>query len=238
MFSPRAGVFPGLIVAVSMLAACTGDSRAPSSEPRQGLLAPIAPQDPSAPPGRPRIVAIGDSLTAGLGLLEQEAYPAIIQRKIDEAGYEFEVINAGLAGDTSAGGVRRLEWALEGDVRVVIVAFGGNDGLRGLPIAQMKDNLSTMISHARDRGVVVILAGMEAPPNFGQEYAGAFRQAFRDVALAERVLFIPFLLRDVAGRPELNQPDGIHPNQQGARVMAETVWAVLEPLLDQMSGFS
>jgi acyl-CoA thioesterase-1 len=236
MYQPRTGLLSIVVLATVVLAACSGDPGVRSSEPRQGLLAPITPEDPTVPPARPRIVAFGYSLTAGLGLLEQEAYPAIIQQKIDEAGYDFDVVNAGLAGDTSAGGVRRLGWALDGDIRVLLVAFGGNDGLRGLPVTQMKENLSTIIDQARERGVVVVLIGMEAPPNFGQEYATAFRQAFRDVALAERVLFIPFLLQDVAGRLELNQPDGIHPNAAGARVMAETVWAVLEPLLDQMSG--
>jgi acyl-CoA thioesterase-1 len=132
--------------------------------------------------------------------------------------------------------VRRLDWALDGDVRVLIVAFGGNDGLRGLPVAQMKENLKAIISRARERNIVVVLAGMEAPPNFGQEYATAFRQAFRDVAREERVLFIPFLLNNVAGRSELNQPDGIHPNRRGAEVVAENVWTVLSPLLDQLSS--
>ena len=196
------------------------------------------PADPAAAPARPKIVAFGDSLTAGLGLLEQEAYPALLQRKIDEAGYEFEVVNAGISGDTSAGGLRRLDWALDGDVRVLIVAFGGNDGLRGLPPSQMQENLTAIITRAREHGAVVILAGMEAPPNFGQEYASAFRQAFREVAAKERVLFIPFLLKDVAGNSALNQGDGIHPNRQGATILAETVWAVLEPLLDQMAGAS
>jgi acyl-CoA thioesterase-1 len=200
--------------------------------------AATTPGDPDAPPARPRIVAFGDSLTAGLGLVEQESYPSVLQRKIDEAGYQFEVVNAGLSGDTSAGAVRRLDWAMEGDVRVLIVAFGGNDGLRGLPVSQMKENLSTIIEKARERNAVVILAGMEAPPNFGQEYANAFRQAFREVALKERVLFMPFLLKDVAGKPELNQADGIHPNPQGARIVADNVWTILEPLLDQMSGAS
>jgi acyl-CoA thioesterase I len=183
-------------------------------------------------------VAFGDSLTAGLGLLEQEAYPAVLQRKIDQAGYKFEVVNAGVSGDTSASGLRRIDWALEGDVKIVIVGFGGNDGLRGLPVTQMKENLTAIIEKARGRGAVVLLAGMEAPPNFGQEYASSFRQAFRDVALKERVLFVPFLLNNVAGRGELNQADGIHPNQQGAQIVAETVWTALEPLLDQMSGSS
>ncbi len=209
----------------------------PASQPRSDP-APATPADPDAPPARPRIVAFGDSLTIGLGLLEQEAYPALLQHKIDDAGYQFEVINAGVSGDTTAGALRRLDWALEGDVKVLIVAFGGNDGLRGLPVSQMKENLSTIIDKGRERNVVVILAGMEAPPNFGQEYATQFRQAFRDVALQKRVLFLPFLLNNVAGKPELNQADGIHPNQQGTRIVADNVWAVLEPLLDQMSGAS
>lgn len=223
-----------------LLAACSDRApERPAEAPRPpAAVSPATPADPEAPPPRPRIVAFGDSLTAGLGLVEQDSYPARLQGRIDAAGYNFEVVNAGLSGDTSAGGVRRLDWALEGDVRVIIVAFGGNDGLRGLPVAQMKDNLSAIIDRARERNVVPILAGMEAPPNFGQEYAGAFRQAFRDVALAKRVLFIPFLLKDVAGNSGLNQPDGIHPNPQGAEIVAETVWSVLQPLLDQMSGTS
>jgi len=238
MAQRRLTLFPGLLVVACLLAACSGESRTGTTASREGVLAPMAPEDPALPPSRPRIVALGDSLTAGLGLLEQEAYPAVIQRKIDEAGYEFDVVNAGLSGDTSAGGLRRLDWALEGDVRVVIVAFGGNDGLRGLPVPQMTENLTAIITTVRERGGVVILAGMEAPPNFGHEYATAFRQAFRDVALRERVLFIPFLLQGVAGHSDLNQPDGIHPNQRGAEMVAETIWAVLEPLLDQMSGSS
>ena len=209
----------------------------PSAASRAAADATI-PADPDAPPARPRIVAFGDSLTAGLGLLEQEAYPALLQRKIDAAGYQFEVVNAGVSGDTSAGALRRLDWALEGDVKVLIAAFGGNDGLRGLPVAQLKENLSAIIDKARERNVVVVLAGMEAPPNFGQEYATQFRQAFREVALQKRVLFIPFLLNNVAGKPELNQADGIHPNQQGTQLVADTVWSVLEPLLDQMTGAS
>jgi acyl-CoA thioesterase-1 len=240
---PFRRVFPlMLFAAVACAAGCSdraAQDQAPSGAETPAATPPTAAAvDPDAPPARPRIVALGDSLTAGLGLLEQEAYPAVLQRKIDEAGYKYEVVNAGVSGDTSAGGLRRLDWALEGDVKVLIVAFGGNDGLRGLPVAQMKENLTSIIRNARERGVVVILAGMEAPPNFGQEYATAFRQAFRDVALRERVLFIPFLLNNVAGKSEWNQSDGIHPNRQGAEIMAETVWTVLEPLLDQMSGAS
>ena len=228
-----------LLLAVVAAGSCRKEA-APepaAAQPRSEPSA-VTPADPDAAPARPRIVAFGDSLTIGLGLLEQEAYPALLQRKIDEAGYQFEVINAGVSGDTTAGALRRLDWALEGDVKILIVAFGGNDGLRGLPVTQMKENLSAIIEKARERNVVVILAGMEAPPNFGQEYATQFRQAFRDVALRQRVLFLPFLLNNVAGKPELNQADGIHPNQQGTRIVADNVWTVLEPLLDQMSGAS
>ena len=231
-------ILAGLVAFAFLGAAgCGGNSKEPSAASREAAAATV-PADPDAPAARPRVVAFGDSLTIGLGLLEQEAYPALLQRKIDDAGYKFEVVNAGVSGDTSAGGLRRLDWALEGDVKVLIVGFGGNDGLRGLPVTQMKDNLSEIIDRARERGIVVILAGMEAPPNFGQEYATQFRQAFRDVALQKRVLFIPFLLNNVAGKPELNQADGIHPNQQGTQIVADTVWTVLEPLLDQMSGAS
>jgi acyl-CoA thioesterase-1 len=145
-------------------------------------------------------------------------------------------VNAGVSGDTSAGGLRRLDWALDGDVRVVIVALGANDGLRGLSVAELKQNLTAIIRRSRERNAVVVLAGMEAPPNYGQEYATAFRQAYRDVAQQERVLFIPFLLDRVAGQSALNLSDGIHPNAQGTAIVAETVWTVLRPLLDQMPG--
>jgi acyl-CoA thioesterase-1 len=183
-------------------------------------------------------VALGDSLTAGYGLLESQSYPALLQQQIDAEGYEFEVVNAGVSGDTSAGGLRRLDWALDGDVRVVIVALGGNDALRGLSVDDLRENLSQIIARARELKAVVILAGMEAPPNYGPEYALAFRQVYRDLALKERVLFIPFLLDKVAGQGALNQGDGIHPNEAGARRVAETVWTVLRPVLDQMAASS
>src|SRR5215211_5017460 len=155
----------GFVVLVCLLAAgCQNKPASEASPASTAATAAAVPADPDAPPVRPRIVAFGDSLTIGLGLLEQEAYPALLQKKIDEAGYQFEVVNAGVSGDTSAGALRRLEWALEGDVKVLIVAFGGNDGLRGLPVAQMKDNLSQIIDKARERDIIVILAGMEAPP--------------------------------------------------------------------------
>jgi acyl-CoA thioesterase-1 len=180
---------------------------------------------------RPRVVVLGDSLSAGLGLSPQEAFPALLQRKIDAEGLKFEVINAGVSGDTSAGGLRRLDWALDGDVQVLIVGLGANDGLRGLPVDEMRRNLSTIVERSQARHITVVLCGMEAPPNFGASYTAAFRDAFKDVAKKYDVAFVPFLLDGVAGLADLNQDDGIHPNARGARRVADTVWSTLRPLL-------
>lgn len=161
----------------------------------------------------------------------EQAFPAVLQEQLDDRGYAFEVVNAGVSGDTTAGGLRRLEWALAGDVKVLIVALGGNDGLRGLPVAEMKQNLMTIVKHARDRHIRVLLVGIEAPPNFGDRYTTEFRHVFRDVAHETGVSLVPFLLEGVAGIPALNQADGIHPTAEGARIMANTIWSGLEPLL-------
>ncbi|MCI0388452.1 MAG: arylesterase [Acidobacteria bacterium] len=180
----------------------------------------------------PAIVAFGDSLTAAFGIVNEDHwFTTLLQRKIDEKGYRYRVVNHGLSGDTSAGGVRRLDWALEGDVKFLILELGGNDGLRGLPVAEMKKNLAEIIERAQARGVTVILAGMEAPPNMGEEYTSQFRQAYRDLAKKYKLTLIPFLLDGVAGLREMNQPDGIHPNAAGEKVMTENVWRELEPLL-------
>ena len=181
-------------------------------------------------------MALGDSLTAGYGLNESQAYPALLQQKLDAEGYKFEVVNAGVSGDTSAGGLRRLDWSLQGDVKVLIVALGGNDGLRGLPVVEMQRNLTKIIETARARGIIVILAGIEAPPNYGPEYVNAFRTAFGDLAREQHVVFIPFLLDKVAGLPELNLGDGIHPNERGAVIVSDTVWKALKPVLTKVSA--
>jgi acyl-CoA thioesterase-1 len=170
-------------------------------------------------------------LTAGLGLPVDQSFPALIQDRLDREGYDYEVINGGVSGDTSAGGLRRLDWALDGNVKVLVVALGGNDGLRGLPPAELKKNLAAIVERGRQRGLTVILAGMEAPPNNGPEYTGAFRQAYVDLAREARVPFIPFLLQGVAGDALHNQADGIHPNASGAQLVADTVWRALEPTL-------
>ncbi len=220
-----------LPIFVLLIAAGACRAQQPAEQPPPSQATP----EPAGS-ARPRVVVLGDSITAGYGLLEAQSFPSLLQQKIDADGYVFEVVNAGVSGDTSAGGLRRLEWSLDGDVRVLIVALGGNDGLRGLSASDMKQNIGGIIQRARDRRIVVILAGMEAPPNYGAEYAAAFRRTFQDLAREHRVLYIPFLLDRVGGRPELNQPDGIHPNPQGAAVVSDTVWTALRPVLDQMSA--
>ena len=218
-------------------AACRGnaDGGETSNQPQAPKSAPPAA---AAASSRPRIVALGDSLTAGLGLPQTEAYPAILQNKLDAAGYRYEVVNAGVSGDTSAGGLRRLDWALEGDVRMLILALGANDGLRGLPPDEMKRNLEQIIERAKERDITVILAGMEAPPNYGPEYTAAFRRVYQDLAREHDLRFLPFLLANVAGNSTLNQGDGIHPNAKGAAMVAEGVWSVLGPLLEKAATAS
>jgi acyl-CoA thioesterase-1 len=180
---------------------------------------------------RPAIVFLGDSLTAGLGLDSSASFPSLIAARLEERQMDVEVVNAGVSGDTSAGGLRRLDWALEGNPRVLLLALGANDGLRGLPTAELRKNLAAIIEASQAKGVAVILAGMEAPPNNGPEYAARFRAVYRDLAETYEVPLIPFLLEGVAGQPALNQADGIHPNADGARRVADIVWQALEPVL-------
>jgi acyl-CoA thioesterase I len=180
---------------------------------------------------RPRIVALGDSLTAGLGLDAASAYPALLQDRLTAAGFDYEVVNAGVSGDTSAGGLSRLDWALDGDVRVLIVALGGNDALRALPTEELQQNLATIIEKAQARHITVILAGMEAPPNFGHDYVVKFHRVYPELASRYHVAFVPFLLAGVAGSETLNQRDGIHPTAEGAKIVADNIWAVLKPIV-------
>ena len=185
---------------------------------------------------RARVVILGDSLTAGLGLAPEDAYPARLQARVDAEGWPIEIAAMGVSGDTTAGGLRRLDWALDGDVRVLLVALGGNDALRGLPVDQMRDNLERIIEGALERGIRVVLAGMEAPPNFGVAYTSNFREVFRYLARTHEVTFVPFLLEGVAGVADLNQADGIHPNEAGAARVARHLWPSLEPLLRELAA--
>ena len=184
--------------------------------------------------GRPKIVLLGDSITAGLGIATSDAYPAQLQAFADRGGYRVEFLPRGESGGTTAGGVRRLDWSLDPDVRAVVIALGGNDGLRGLPIDQMYKNLELIITRVKEVGIYVVLVGMEAPPNFGSNYTAQFRQVFQRLAETYEIPFVPFLLEGVAGIADLNQEDGIHPNAEGARRVAEHLWPVVEPLLAEL----
>jgi acyl-CoA thioesterase-1 len=222
------------LVICLLLAAVSGCGRAGRdeaavSQPRGDVAATPAAD------ARPRVIVLGDSLTAGLGLTPTDSFPAVLQRKIDAAHLSFQIVNAGVSGDTSAGGLRRLDWSMHDGARVLIVALGANDGLRGLPVREMKQNLAQIIEAAQAKQMVVILAGMEAPPNYGGEYAAAFRQAYRDLAKQYNVRFVPFLLDRVAGQASLNQADGIHPNLRGAEIVADTIWTALKPELDRLA---
>jgi acyl-CoA thioesterase-1 len=220
-----------LVLALGLVACGGGnDTSSPRASETETAPAPVA----SAPEtsARPKVVALGDSLTAGLGLDIDQAYPSLLQQRIDAEQLGYEVMNAGVSGDTSAGGLSRLEWALDGgDVRVLIVALGGNDALRGLPVAELERNLSSIIEQAQARGIRVLLAGMEAPPNFGESYTVSFHEVYPRVAEKYHVTFVPFLLQDVAGIDTLNQRDGIHPTAEGARMVADNLWPALRPLL-------
>jgi acyl-CoA thioesterase-1 len=220
-------------LSVSTLA-CSSGERPVENEPRaqSATTTPGAPAEPAPRASRPRIVFLGDSLTSGLGLPPDESVPALIQKRLDEEDYEYEVVNAGNSGDTSAGGLARLDWSLDGDVRVLVIELGANDGLRGLPPTAMKQNLAEIITRAKRRGITVLLTGMEAPTNWGAQYTTEFRQVFRDLAREHDVPLVPFYLEGVVGVAHLNQGDGVHPNVEGSRIIERTIWTSLEPLLD------
>jgi acyl-CoA thioesterase-1 len=215
-------------------AACAprGEDRGSGAGDPAPRVAAVATKAAAPAAARPRVAVLGDSLTAGLGVAKAASYPSLLQERLDAAGLDFEVVNAGVSGDTSAGGLARLDWALDGDVRVLIVALGGNDGLRGLPAEELQGNLAQIIERAQTRGITVILAGMEAPPNYGRDYIVSFHKVYPALAAKYRVALVPFLLQGVAGDETLNQRDGIHPTAAGARIVADNVWAVLKPIAE------
>lgn len=182
---------------------------------------------------RPTILFFGTSLTAGLGLEPDEAYPAVIQQKLDSAGLAFRAVNAGVPGETSAAGLRRIDWLLQQPIAVLVLELGANDALRGQDLVAARQNLQAIIDRTRARypAVRVVVAGMQAPPNLGLRYTREFRELFTSLARENQATLIPFLLEGVAAVPELNQADGIHPTAAGAVIMADNVWRVLLPLL-------
>lgn len=182
---------------------------------------------------RPCIVAFGNSLTAGLGVPTNQSYPARLQRTLDAAGYAYRVVNAGVSGDTTAGGARRVSWILKNKPTIVILELGGNDGLRGLSLIETKANLEQIIQQLQQASVTVILAGMKLPPNYGQDYTDGFEALFKELAKQYRLTLIPFFLDGVAGSSSLNQADGIHPTGEGYRIIVEKIFPTIEPLLDR-----
>jgi acyl-CoA thioesterase I len=216
------------------LTACRGE---PPKEPATPPAAAPQPAAPAAPKkSLPKIIAFGDSLTAGYGLPIEQSYPSLLQMRLDRDGLEYEIVNAGVSGDTSAGGRARIDWALEGDVRIVILELGANDILRGQSIPAMKENLSVIIELVKARGAEVLLAGMEAPTNMGVQYRKAVHDAYQSLAREHNVRLVPFFLDRVAGIESLNLPDRIHPNAEGTKIVAENIYKSLKPMLEKPTG--
>jgi acyl-CoA thioesterase-1 len=232
----RPSVFTSLLLGAFLLAGCSGrreapDASAPDSSPVRPGGTGTEPSNRAATAGAPLVVFLGDSLTAGNGLSVDQAFPAIAAEALARRGRPIRAVNAGVSGDTTAGGLRRADWVLLQRPDVVVLALGANDGLRGLPLAETERNLRAIVAKARSAGARVLLCGMLVPTSYGPEYQEGFGRLFPRVAEAEGVPFVPFLLEGVAGRPELNLEDGIHPNAEGQRIVAGNVLEHLEPLL-------
>jgi acyl-CoA thioesterase I len=189
----------------------------------------------AAPSAAPTVVFVGTSLTAGLGLDPAQAYPVLLQAKIDSAGLRYHVVNAGVSGETSAGALRRIDWVLRDRPAVLVIETGANDGLRALSPDSLEANLQAIIDHAKklSPAPMIVLVGMEALPNFGPAYGKRFQQIYPKVAEKNHLPLVPFLLAGVAGIDSLNQPDGMHPTAAGQQILAETVWKTLEPVLSK-----
>lgn len=214
---------------IALVAAGCGGAAPDRSTPAPG--GPLAPAE-SRPPA---IVALGDGVTAGVGLLDAQTWPSQIQARLDEVGYDVEVLNAGVPGDTTATALQRIDDALQGDVRILVVALGAEDARRGVPATTMRWNLAQIIGRAQERGIAVLLAGAAAPPDFGAEYTADVSFAFQDLARQHGLVFVPALLEGVAGRRELMQADGVNPNAEGARIVSDRVWQALQPMVDAMA---
>lgn len=228
------------IISMLACATCAQPDDPASGTPDVGEAASAHRQAGATPPDeRPTVVFLGTSLTAGLGLVsDEDSYVARLAELADSAGLPFRPVNAGVSGETSAGGVRHLDWVLREPLAVLVLELGANDGLRGLDPATLEDNLRTIVDRTRARypGTRVVIAGMEAPPNFGQTYTDRFREIFATVAEDTGSALIPFLLEGVAGVPELNQDDRIHPTAEGHERVARNVWTVLEGVLRELEA--
>jgi len=191
---------------------------------------------PRATAPRPRIVVLGDSLASGRGIGVDKAFPAILQHKLDDEGFEYEMVNAAVSGDTSTRALRRYEGVLDSNVRILIVELGANDGLRGVAVDQLRENLSRIVEKAQARGITVLVCRMEALPIHGWDYTVSFHKAFDEIGRRYEVPLVPFILMNVIGNRDLMQPDHAHPNEAGARAIAENIWPYLKPLLTQTAA--
>ncbi|MGB7159528.1 MAG: arylesterase [Tepidisphaeraceae bacterium] len=214
-------------------AGCNGEDR-PDPAPPAG--ASDSPPPATQPATGPRVVFLGDSLTAGLGLEADQAFPALVATLLDEEGLSIRVVNAGVSGDTTAGGLRRLDWLLRQSPDVIVVGLGGNDGLRGLDLKASEENLRSIVKKSRDAGASVLLLGMLIPPNYGPEYTTQFRDLYARVAKEQDVALVPFLLEGVGGEASLNQPDGIHPTAEGHRIIAKHILPPLREVVTKHAG--
>ena len=203
----------------------------PASD-QQSLHEPLPTTTLSPSDNRPRIVAFGDSLTAGLGIPPAQSYPMQLQKRLDALGYSFHIVNAGVSGETTAGGLRRVPWVLSGKPYMVILELGGNDGLRGLSLPETRSHLDAIIRRFKEAHVSVVLVGMKLPPNYGEEYTTHFEAMYRELAATHTLPLIPFLLEGVAGEKTLNQSDGIHPTGEGYRIVVDNVLETLLPILN------
>ena len=218
-----------LLIGFMLLIAC-GNSPSPPSQPSGDSRAEPAPR-PQAADGRPVIVAFGDSLTAGFGADTGKSYPDFLQLELDRRGYRYRVVNAGISGETTTDAVARLSTVTALKPAVAIVEFGGNDGLRGLPVAATRTNLDQIVVELQQSGAAILLAGMTLPPNYGPDYIREFQRIYSGIATKDKVALIPFLLAGVAGTSRYMQQDGLHPTAEGNRLVAATVMQYLEPLL-------
>src|SRR5215207_219311 len=228
----------GAVLLSALAMACGGrdaarDTATSTKPPSPAESPAVVDSAPAQLDGRRTILFLGTSLTAGLGLEPDSAFPQRIQRKIDASKLPYQVVNAGVSGETSAGLLRRLDWVLRRPADVVVVETGANDGLRGLPVDATRATIANVLARIRRErpDAKILLVQMEAPPNLGPEYTSAFHAMFPELAREHGVSLLPFLLEGVAGEPRLNQSDGIHPNNQGERIVAENVWRVLQPML-------
>jgi acyl-CoA thioesterase-1 len=235
MFATRYQLrFPWMLLLVLGLVACGGEAQDGRGESGDSAGAVAASGSRSGGDEPPLVLFLGDSLTAGYGLAEGQAFPALVGRELADEGVEARVVNAGVSGDTTAGGLARLDWVLSQGPDVVVVGLGGNDGLRGLDLAATEENLREIVRRSRDTGARVILLGMKIPPNYGLDYAGRFEEMYEEIADDLDVALVPFLLEGVAAKPTLNLPDRIHPNARGHQVVAETVYPYVEEELDEL----